>query len=96
MSGSCLRITIWCLGGMSDLLPFITFRTWDWKEIVGSLVVARNLFVSMKSEILDSYCLVCRITREFPLSTRVIMASFSFSLVFMFLATFASWFVLCL
>ena len=25
-------------GGMSVLLPFITFRTWDWKEFVGSLL----------------------------------------------------------
>ena len=63
---------------------------------MGSLVVARKLFVRVKSEILDSYCFVDRITREFPLSARVIMASFSLSFVFMLLATFSSGFVLCL
>jgi len=39
----------------------------------------------MNSSILFLYCDSGRITRELPLSARVIMASFSFSLVFMFL-----------
>ena len=66
---------------MSVLLLFITFRTLDWKVFVGSLAVTRNLFVLMKSEILDSYCILGRITGELPLSARVIMASFSLSFV---------------
>jgi len=70
-------------------------RTWDWKEFVGSLVVVWNLRASMKSVILESYCFMGRITREFPLSARVTMASFSLSFVFMLLIIFASGCVLC-
>ena len=39
-------------GRMSVLLLFITFRTWDWKDLVGSCVVVWNLLASMKSLIL--------------------------------------------
>jgi ammonia channel protein AmtB len=49
----------------------------------------------MNSSTLDSYCVVGIITRELPLSARAIMASFSFSLVFMFLMVLVSWPVLC-
>ena len=73
---------------MSVLLLFITFRTWDWKELVGSCVIVWNLLTSMKSLILESYCFMGRITREFPLSARLTMASFSFSLVFKLLTIF--------
>ena len=37
--------------GMSVLLPFVTFRTWDWKEFVGSLVLSWKLLASVKSVI---------------------------------------------
>jgi len=65
-------------GGMSVLLLFITFQTWDWKVLVGSCVVVWNLLASMKLLILESYCFMGRITREFPLSARVTMASIYF------------------
>jgi len=77
-------------GGMSVLLLFISIRTWDWKELVGSCVVVWNLLASMKSLILESYCFMGRITMEFPLSARVTTASFSFSLIFMLLTIFVS------
>ena len=62
---------------------------------MGSCVVVWNLLASMKSLILESYCFMGRITREFPLSARVTMASFSFSLVFMLLAIFITGCALC-
>ena len=37
----------------------------------------------MKSSILDSYCAVGKITKEYPLSAHVIMAPWSLSFVFM-------------
>ena len=82
-------------GGMSVLLLFITFQTWDRKELVGSCVVVWSLLASMKLLILESYCFMGRITREFPLSARVTMPSFSFSLVFMLLTFFVSGCVFC-
>jgi len=35
-------------GGMSVLLLFITFRIWDWKDLVGSCVVVWKLLASIK------------------------------------------------
>ena len=43
-------------GEMSVLLLFITFRIWDWKDLVGSCFVVWKLLASMKSLILESYC----------------------------------------
>jgi len=71
--------------GMSVLLLFMTFLTWDRKDLVASFVEVWKWFVCKNSSILFSYCDVGRITRELPLSARVIMSPFSFSLVFMFL-----------
>ena len=82
-------------GGMSVLLLFITFRIWDWKGLVGSCAVVWKLLASMKLLILESYCFMGRITREFPLSAHVTMASFSVSLVFMLSTIFISGCVLC-
>ena len=50
----------------------------------------------MKSCVLESYCLMVKITKEFPLSVCVIMASFFLSLVFMVLIVLASGCALCL
>jgi len=77
-------------GRMSVLLLFITFRSWDWKELVGTCVVVWNFLASKKSLIWESYCFMGRITREFPLSARVTMTSLSFSLDFMLLTIFVS------
>jgi len=52
--------------------------------------VVWNLLASMKSLILESYCFMGRITREFFLSVRVTMASFSLRFDFMLLTIFAS------
>ena len=49
----------------------------------------------MKSSILDSYSAVGMITSELPLSARVIMASLSFSFVFIFLRVVDSEGVFC-
>jgi hypothetical protein len=49
----------------------------------------------MKSAILESYCSIGRITREFPLSARAIIALFSLSFVFMLLINLAFWCVAC-
>jgi len=81
--------------GMSVLLLFTIFLTWDWKDFVGSFVEVWKWFVCMNSSILFSYCDVGRITRELPLSARVIMAPLSFSLFFMFLIVLDSVRVLC-
>ena len=54
-----------------------------------------KLFVCMKSWIFVSYCLVGRITKEFPLSALAIMASLFLGLVCMDLMVLVSWCVLC-
>ena len=82
-------------GGMCVLLLFTTFLTLVWKDFVGSFAELWKWFVCMKSSTLVSYCAVGRITKELPLSARAIMASFSFSLVFMFLMVLISDRVLC-
>ena len=71
--------------GMSVLLLFMTFLTRDWSDFVGSFIEVWKWFVCTNSSILVSYCDVDRIRRELPLSAHVIMAPFSFSLVFIFL-----------
>ena len=63
--------------------------------ICGVFVVVLNLLASMKSVILESYCFMGRIIKEFPLSARVTMASFYLSFVFMLLTIFAPGCVLC-
>jgi len=82
-------------GGISVLLLFMTFLTWDWKDLVGLVFEIWKLFPCMKSSILDSYSVVGMITSELPLSARVIMASFSSSFVFIFLRSVESERVLC-
>ena len=49
--------------GMSVLLLFMTFLTWDWNDFVGSFVEVWKWFVCMNSSILASYCDVGTITR---------------------------------
>ena len=80
--------------GMSVLLLLTIFLTWDWKAFVGSLAEVLKWFVCMNSSILLSYCVVGKITRELPLSARVIIAPLSFSLVLMFLMVLDSVYVL--
>jgi len=80
--------------GMSVLLLLTIFLTWDWKAFVGSLAEGLKWFVCMNSSTLLSYCVVGKITRELPLSARVIIAPLSFSLVLMFLMVLDSVYVL--
>jgi hypothetical protein len=54
-------------------------------DIAGLVVEVWKLFVRMNSSILDWYCVVGKITSEFPLSAHVIMAPLFLSFVFMFL-----------
>ena len=82
-------------GGMSVLLLFMIFLTWAWKESVGSVLEVRKLLVCMNCSALLSYCSVGRITSEFPLSARVIMALLSASFILMFLIVLDSCWVLC-
>jgi hypothetical protein len=44
--------------GISVLLLFITFLTWDWNDFVGLFFEVWKLFVCMNSSILNSYCVV--------------------------------------
>ena len=90
LRGSCLLISIWFHEGLVFLLSFISFLIWDWKFLVGSFVAVWELLACMKSCILESYCLMGKITKEFPLSVCVIMASLFLSLVFMVLIVLAS------
>ena len=57
---------------------------------MGLLFEVCKLFVCMNSSVLDSYCVVDRITREFPLSALVTIAPFSVSFVFMLLMALGS------
>ena len=50
---------------------------------MGLFLEVWKLFVCMNFSILDSYCVVGRITREFPSSAHVIIAPFSMSLLFL-------------
>ena len=76
--------------GIRVLLSLIVCQTWAWNVLVGSAVAVRNFLLSMKFCILVSYCGVGSMTMEFPLSARVTVALFSFSLVWIDLITFAS------
>ena len=76
--------------GISVLLLFITFLTWDWNDFVGLFFEVWKSFVCKNFSILDSYCVVGRITKEFPLSAFAIIAPFSVSFVFMFLMALGS------
>ena len=60
-----------------------------------SLGAVSNLLVCMKFWILVSYCLVARITKEFPLSAHAIMAPLFLSLVCMDLMVLFSKCVFC-
>jgi hypothetical protein len=93
--GSYLCASTWSRGGISVLLLFTSFLTWDWKDLVGLVFEIWKLFPRMKSSILDSYSAVGMITSELPLSARAIMASLSSSFVFMFLRVVDSEHVLC-
>ena len=64
----CLAVT-YCLSGLGL------------EGLVGSFVVAWKSCASINSVILYSHCFVWIITKVFPLSARVIMASLSLSLV---------------
>ena len=68
----------------------ITFLTWDWNDFVGLFFEVWKSFVCKNFSILDSYCVVGRITKEFPLSAFAIIAPFSVSFVFMFLMALGS------
>ena len=60
--------------GISVLLSFIVFLICVWNALVGSVVVFWKLFSSKKFCILDSYCVIGSMTKELPLSARIIMA----------------------
>lgn len=81
--------------GMSVLLLFITFLTWDWKDFVGLTIEIWKLFVCTNSSFLDSYCVVSKITTELPLSAHVIIAPLSLSLVLMLLMAWDSVCAVC-
>ena len=78
------------------LAAIYAFSDLGLKFLVGSFFVVWKLFVRMKSWIFVSYCLVRRITKEFPLSALAIMASLFLSLVCMDLMVLVSGCVLCL
>ena len=59
------------------MLSFIVCLIWFWNVLVGSVVAVWKLLLCMKFCILVSYCCVGRMTMEFPLSARVIMALLS-------------------
>ena len=64
--------------GMSVVLRFIVFLIWFWKVFVGFVVdVWELLLLSMKACIFVLYCCVGSMTKEFPLSADVFVASFS-------------------
>ena len=71
------------------------FLTWDWKDLVGLIIEVWKLIFCMNSSILDSYCVVGKITSEFSLSARVIIATLSLSFVLMLLMALESECVLC-
>ena len=76
--------------GIRVLFSLIVCLTRASNVLVGSAVVVQNLLLSMKSCTLVSYCGVGSMTMEFPLSARVTVALFSFSLVWIDLIPFAS------
>jgi hypothetical protein len=88
--GSCLCISIWywwdeCFGVIYNF-PDLGLKRLGGVSCCGHM----KLFARMKSVILESYCLMGKITRVFPLSACVTMASFSLSFVFMFFIILAS------
>ena len=76
--------------GIRVLLSLIVCLIWVWNVLVGSAVAVRKLLLSMKFCILVSYWRVGSMTMEFPLSAHVIIALFSFSLVWIDPITFVS------
>ena len=67
--------------GIRFLLFLIVFLIWVWNLLVGFVAAAWKLLSCRNLSILVSYWCMGSITVEFPLSARVIMALFSYSLV---------------